>query len=89
MGKETLEEAAKEYGMDTYPSIKIEDYTHIMKLDYAKLATAFKYGAKWQMERSYNDEDMYEYAIYYKNSLINTPLNILPPKDWFEQYKQI
>jgi len=36
----------------------------------------------------YNDEDMYLYAIYYKNSLINTPLNILTPQKWFEQFKK-
>jgi hypothetical protein len=34
----------------------------------------------------YNDEDMYLYAIYYKNSLINTPLNILSPREWFNKF---
>jgi hypothetical protein len=72
---ETLEDFAKNYS-----SINYSNHTY----------DAVLAGAKWQEKRmcNYNDEDMYLYAIYYKNSLINTPLNILTPQKWFEQFKK-
>lgn len=68
--QETLEEASVKYGMDTYPSIKLEDYTPIMKLNYAQMVTAFRYGAKWQQEQSKNlySEDVVEFVA---NEMVN------------------
>jgi hypothetical protein len=40
-------------------------------------------GAKWQAERSYNEEDMHKYAIY-----ILTHKRVLTPDEWREQFKK-
>jgi hypothetical protein len=52
MKKETLEEAAEKYAMETYGSIEFKDYTPEMKLNYARLATAYKQGSEWQQEQN-------------------------------------
>lgn len=82
--QETLEEASVKYGMDTYPSMPLEDYTPAMKLNYAQIVTAFKYGAKWQQEKMYSD--MQEYAEFCIK-LSENGLPCITAKDWFEQFK--
>jgi len=72
--KETLEEAAAKHFNE---EIFVEGVT----IQYA-LQEAFIEGAKWQMERSYSEEDMTEYAIYI---VFN---NLITPKQWFEQFKK-
>jgi len=65
--KETLEEAAENYFKKVSPNVCFYD--------------AVKFGAKWQQERMYSEEDMTEYAIYI---VFN---NLITPKQWFEQFK--
>jgi hypothetical protein len=76
--QETLEEAAENYVID-------ESYLPVYKEECKR---SFTNGANWQAGRMFDEEDVYEYAIFYKNSLINTPLNIISPREWFKKFKK-
>jgi hypothetical protein len=59
--QETLEEASIKYAMEEYGSIELKDYTPQMKLNYVRLVTSYKQGAKWQQQQNknkYNEEDL-------------------------------
>jgi hypothetical protein len=71
--QETLEEAAEDYWLN--------DNT-MTDNDRISYVNGFKEGAKWQMERSYSEEDMMDYSNY--RLLIKKALS---PKEWFEQFK--
>ena len=72
MKKETLEEAAEKY-IPNPMSWTIKEI--------------FKDGAKWQQERSYNDEEVLKFL---KDCLQNYDLRNgrLELKEWFEQFKK-
>ena len=69
MKQETLEEAGVAYAK----TVNQNHTSHML---------GFHNGAKWQMERSYSEEDMMDYSNY--RLLIKKALN---PKEWFEQFK--
>ena len=49
----------------------------------------FLIGARWQMERSYSEEDMNQYSDYVLMCSAEKTLKIpLPPKEWVEQFKK-
>jgi hypothetical protein len=46
-----------------------------------------KFGAKWQQERMYSEEDMQEYAEFCVQCFIKN-LPCIIAKDWFTQFKK-
>ncbi len=70
--QETLEEAAVDYIAAKSARAK----------EHGLVYNAIKFGANWQAERMYSEEDMTEYAIYI---VFN---NLITPKQWFEQFKK-
>ena len=70
--QETVEEAAEKWYDST------EENKGFPKIK------AFKEGAKWQMERSYNEEEVLELLQNFANDLSDNVINI---KFWFEQFK--
>ena len=73
MKKERLEEASWKHNP-------------LKKLDGEFLRHAFKEGAKWQQERSYSEEEVYQLLCAF-----NYDLQIVEVKDvteWFEQFKK-
>jgi hypothetical protein len=87
--KETLEEDAASYG-----NIK-----HPIPYGYVGPANDFINGAKWQMERSYSEEEvikLLQKALTHQDdgetgSLVTAQGEIRPPNfySWFEQFKKI
>jgi hypothetical protein len=77
--KETIEEAAKEIYKEEYICNGID------------IAPAwregFVTGAKWQMDRSYSEENMEEYAEFCIRCY-QKELPCIIAKDWFEQFKK-
>mgnify|MGYP003607695365 CR=1 FL=1 len=76
--KETLEEFSRrrfnEQKLDTYTSYNIED--------------AIKEGAKWQAERSYSQNDMWE-AYKASNTIFEDEIALRQEfEEWFEQFKK-
>jgi hypothetical protein len=57
MKKETLEEAALSF----LPHSEVEHDTDFI--------TGFEFGAKWQAERMYSEEDMKQFGLYLGNNL--------------------
>jgi hypothetical protein len=73
--QETLEEAAKEFVLS-------HDFSQLTNPNH--LANrCFQYGAEWQAERMYSEEDMKKYASY-----MLTHTKYITPKEWFEQFKK-
>jgi hypothetical protein len=71
--QETLEEALSE---------------HIKDIKYPTLIQCAEFGAKWQKERSYSEEDMHNLMDEYQNWLFNTNTVVLTFREWFEQFKK-
>ena len=84
--KETLEEAAENYGW----RIKTNSFSDNVKAN--ELAESSKQdfieGAKWQQERSYSEEELHE--IFYAGFHYAEDKNGNVPnfKQWFEQFKK-
>jgi hypothetical protein len=72
--KETLEEAAERYNLNTINAFG----------DYQ----SFVDGAKWQQERSYSEEDMKSFGDWCRNGLLNTEYSIDRLNEHLEQWKQ-
>ena len=68
---ETLEEAAKNYNLNTINAFG----------DYE----SFIAGAKWQQERSYSEEEVMTMLYCFHYDLVNS--NIDTKEEWFKQYK--
>ena len=82
--KETLEEVGKNY---------IEN---IMKFSFNSLETktqanrmlkCVEFGAQWQQERMYKEEEVHGIIKSYHNTIKNDPVNTTYGK-WFEQFKK-
>jgi hypothetical protein len=90
--QETLEEACIKYAMEEYGSIELKDYTPEMKLNYARLALAYKQGAKWQQNKNlYSEEDLLKFSqtiiMQYKFGNTNIEqIDLL--KETLEQFKK-
>jgi len=76
--QETLEEAAEKYFKKVSPNVCFYD--------------AAKFGANWQQERSYSEEEVYDlmdkretFWVRYKNTYSQ---NYISLKEWFEQFKK-
>ena len=75
MKQETLEEAAEKYD-ENDPND-----------EYGKSYRAFIEGAKWQQERSYSEEEIYN-LIQAGYSFCEKGKNREDVKKWFEQFKK-
>ena len=82
--QETLEEAGKNY---------IEN---VMKFSFNSLETktqanrmlkCVEFGAQWQQERMYKEEEVHGIIKSYHNTIKNDPVNTTYSK-WFEQFKK-
>ena len=87
MNKETLEEAPERLYPENWESIM--DGQHDSN-SYER--TAFINGAKWQQERMYSEEEVYDlihkrdvFWTRYKNTYSQ---DYISTKDWFEQFKK-
>ena len=69
---ETLEEAAENYNLNTINAFG----------DYE----SFIAGAKWQQERSYNEEEVIKILYQFHYDLINS--NFDTKEEWFKQFKK-
>ena len=82
MKKETLEEAKKNYVYDKYKQ-SLDDVVN----------NAIDFGAKWQQERSYSEDDMKSAFIAGGNSQIEEDdaygsAYLEYMEEWFEQFKK-
>jgi hypothetical protein len=77
--KETLEESSKDYIENT---MKFSFNSLETKTQANRMLKCAEFGAKWQQERSYTEEDMRKYASYFF-----THSKYISPKEWFEQFK--
>ena len=88
----TLEEAAEKYAMETYPKIEFKDYTAEMMLDYAKISTAFEFGAEYQKQQMHSEEELHN--AFYNGWLYRGEEKYKfqfpqAKKEWFEQFKKL
>jgi hypothetical protein len=89
--QETLEEAAENYGW----RIKTNSFSDRVKAN--ELAESSKQdfieGAKWQAERMYSEEEVYELLLKHQSAYRSVVRNTSPLdwsfdiKQWFEQFK--
>ena len=83
MKQETVEEAFKIF-KEEYPILKSYNLHHLLQVA--------RFGAKWQAERMYSEEDMKKmYKAGYQKGVTGSPIqnNIeIPSKEWFEQFKK-
>jgi len=79
MKKETLEEVAERL----YPANNTGSMFMANKdeLNNSLKQEGFIYGAKWQQERSYSEEDL-------RNAFFSFPDEWICFEDWFEQFKK-
>jgi hypothetical protein len=78
MKKETLEEAAKEFVLS-------HDFSQLTNPNH--LANrCFQYGAKWQQERMYSEEEVYHILCEHTAELFKG--SKLTLTEWFEQFKK-
>ena len=75
--KTELEEAAEKFRSNNPGTMQGGDNT--------KILNAFKNGAKWQAERSYSEEEVFE-LLENLVETFNPPTDNL--KEWFEQFKK-
>jgi len=80
MKQETLEEAKYRVYKDYWN----EYHTQHTKSNFL---TAFKLGAKWQMERSYSEEEVLAMLKELEIECVINPKRI-EIKEWFEQFKK-
>ena len=83
MSKETLEEAAKEFVL-SHDFSKLTNPNHLAN-------RCFQFGAKWQAERGYTEEDLRD--AFKQSRQCKIFENGMPPvynkfEDWFEQFKK-
>jgi len=83
--KETLEEAAKEFVLSHDFSL-LTNPNHLAN-------RCFQYGANWQAERMYSEEDLISFAHFYFQEEFNSSMQTSKStKDifnkWFEQFKK-
>jgi hypothetical protein len=74
--QETLEEALSE---------------HIKDIKYPTLIQCAEFGAKWQQERSYSEEEVFQFFEKYREDFpIHRNIQVLPSQfeQWFEQFKK-
>ena len=89
--KETLEELAEKYSINEFPLKKFKGTQWNNQRENCKqdfLAGA-KAGAKWQQERSYSEEDVYNLLCSMPNFYNMTiPQQVKARDKWFEQFKK-
>ena len=87
MEQETLQEAAENFALDKQNENTSKYYIAL---------ESFQKGAKWQMERSYSEEEVLEMlSEVRKGSMVTSSINnrtywdfdIKSEKKWFEQFK--
>ena len=76
MKQETIEEVAHNFATK-----EIEECTSYHDLNYG-----FTEGAKWQAERMYSEEEVYDILVEHTIELFKKESKIL--NEWFEQYKK-
>lgn len=87
--KETLEEAAKDYIENT---MRFSFNSMETKTQANRMLKCVEFGAKWQQERSYSEEEIME--LFQKYILTQIPLARLREilnrefNEWFEQFKK-
>ena len=84
--QETLEEAAKKYANDweeIHPELDPENMTpiEVSEID-------FKEGAKWQSERMYSEEEVFEFANWCRIQDNKYPNRVITIQQLFEQFKK-
>jgi hypothetical protein len=85
--QETLEEAAEKF----IENIMRYSFNSNETRTFAnRLLKCTEFGAKWQQERMYSEEDMNKYADYVLMCSAEKTFKLpLQPKEWFEQFKKI
>ena len=86
MKKETLEEAAKDYIENT---MRFSFNSMETKTQANRMLKCVEFGAKWQQERSYSEEDMAEsFMTCWKANVPEGSECKLSFNEWFEQFKK-
>ena len=83
-GKETLEEAAKNYIENT---MKFSFNSLETKTQANRMLKCVEFGSKWQQERMYSEEEVHAIIESYQNNVENNPNHITYDK-WFEKLKK-
>ena len=83
--QETLEEAAED---NVKNSVGLHYFGNENSLENLSRKHYFKEGAKWQQERSYNEEEVYSLMDEYQLWLVNTNTLVGTFKEWFKQFKK-
>ena len=86
MKQETLEEAAKEFVL-SHDFSKLTNPNHLAN-------RCFQFGAKWQQERMYSEEEVFELLLKHQSDYRSAVRNTSPLdwsfdiKEWFNQFKK-
>jgi hypothetical protein len=84
MNKETIEEAAVDYISEKSERAR----------EYGMVFNAIRFGAKWQEERMYSEEEVYKLLLKHQSDYRSSVRNSYPLtwsfdiKEWFEQFKK-
>jgi hypothetical protein len=90
--KETLEEAAKSNYDNKTAKIPVPT-SHWLNSEFLQIQN-FKEDAKWQVERMYSEEEVYELLLKHQSAYRSTVRNTSPLdwsfdiKQWFENFKK-
>jgi hypothetical protein len=76
MEQETLEEAAVDYISEKSERAR----------EYGMVFNAIRFGAKWQAERMYSEEEVYDILVEHTIELFKKESKTL--NEWFEQFKK-
>ena len=102
MEKETIEstwslEKAQEFAIDKFKSehekgtVTWELILEVLKIG---VLTGHKFGAKWQAEKTYSEEEVYKLLLKHQSDYRSSVRNSYPLtwsfdiKEWFEQFKK-
>ncbi len=80
MKQETLEKVAERFYPTNY-EVKSKDIINLIKQD------SFKRGARWQQERMYSEEEVYNMIIdLLKRKQVGQIIDYGDIQEWFQQY---
>jgi len=84
MEKQTIEEAAEKYNDD----FQVKGGSKAPHIKNVHIMNHFIAGAKWQQERMYSEEDVFNLCRVFATFVMRTSPSYKKQQEWFEQFKK-
>ena len=88
METQTLEEAAYQARRNYQDEVGKDGMNECIMLDAMKIQRGFELGAKWQQEKSYSEEEVFNLCRVFATFVMRTTPSYKKQQEWFEQFKK-